>query len=399
MTLDAAAYPSAELMKCPYPFYEEGLDSAPVVKMPDREEYLVLRHASICEILRDDESFGTELPGEHGNGLDYGGVRHIGISDDPTHKPKRKLASPPFSPGRLSASEPAVRAIVDRLIDGFIEHGRVELVSEFAYPLPATVTCDLMGLPLEGEDFEFVRRWSIDIGRVSAPVGVSASGAGRAFEEMPDYIASQVRRRHEEPGEDIISEMIQRQVAQDGSFDLDLITTLTLELLAGGVITTGQMIGNAMILLLDNPEQKRIVEADRSKIVPMLEESLRVESPVQWRQRLAKIDTVIDGIDIPKGAVLTLVYGAGNRDDRQFDDPSQFRIGRKNIKRHLGFGLGVHFCVGAPLARLEGRVAFERMFDRLADIRLDPQGEVAYADSMLFRAPSELRLLFEPELT
>jgi cytochrome P450 len=388
MSEQAPRYPSTQALKCPYPFYAESRERAPVMKT-DGNEYLVFRIEDIDHVLRNDATLFSAEAGRTNNGLDYGGVHHIGVSDPPSHTANRQLLSTPFTPANQRALEPRIARIVNTLIDSFVDRGDVELVSEFAFLVPANVTCEVMGLPRDGEEFDFIRRWSTELGRAEPNV------TAEEFDRMADYIAALVRARQADPQGDIVSELIARQTARDGRFDHALNTTLTLELLAGGVITTGQMVASAMMLLLQNPEQMAYVRDDLRRIPAMLEEALRVEPPVHWRQRFAKQEVTLSGVTIPAGATLTLVYGSANRDPERFEAADAFDVRRVNARQHLAFGKGLHFCLGAPLARTEGRVAFERLFTRLTDISLDPNtNDFQAIESPLFRSPAKLNLRF-----
>jgi len=161
-------------------------------------------------------------------------------------------------------------------------------------------------------------------------------------------------------------------------------------------VTTGQMIANAMLLLLREHGTLTDPREHIGRLPALLEEALRVESPVQWRKRFALADLELGSVTIASGTEVTLVFGAANRDERVFDCPDEFRLGRPNVKRHFGFGLGAHYCLGAPLARLEGKLAFEGLFSQLRRVRLEaPEAEVRNLDSLIFRAPRSLELVFE----
>jgi cytochrome P450 len=383
----ATVFPSAELNQCPYDFYERGREASPVEQVAGSQEFRLYRHRDIAFVLQHEDLFSAYIPTAYTSaGLDYGGAVHIGADDGERHKANRNLMSRPFTPGRLKSYEPMILAHVETLIDGFIDTGKVELAWDFANPLPALVISSLMALPTNGPDFAFLQAWNAAFVRTQPT---------EEFVRMQSYMLETLRARHANPGKDILSELIERQVARDGEFDEALCTTLGVEMIAGGVITTGQLITNAMILLLRHPDQMGAVRADHRKIKDMLEEALRVETPVQWRLRYAREDVEIGGVSIPAGSLLWLLLGSGNQDDFTFDCPADFRLGRRNIKRHFGFGLGLHFCLGAPLARLEARIAFERLFTRLGDIRLDEGNDFHNVDSPVFRMPRQLRLEFD----
>jgi cytochrome P450 len=381
-------FPSVALNQCPYPFYDEGRENTPIQAVPESNEFRLFRHEDIAFVLSNEDKFTAYIPAAHtSRGLDYEGAIHVGATDGETHKTDRKLISRPFTPGRLKTYEDTIRQHADQLIDRFIDRGSVELVSEFSNPLPALVISDLMGLDTEGENFVFLQDWNT--------VFVRAEGAEEEFDRMHAYMAAQLEQRVAQPTDDILSELVQLQIERDGSYDPALTNTLAVEMIAGGVITTGELITNAMRLLTQNAEQAAAVRADHGRIVSMLEETLRVESPVQWRSRYSVEDVEIGGVLVPAGSLVTLMLASGNRDDATFACPAEFHVDRDNLKRHFGFGLGIHFCVGAPLARLEGRIAYEQLLARTADIRLvEGRNDFVNIDSPVFRVPKELHVEF-----
>jgi cytochrome P450 len=215
---------------------------------------------------------------------------------------------------------------------------------------------------------------------------------------LVEYFEQKVRDRLENPGDDIISELIRLQIEEDGAANVPYLTVIATELMVGGAGTTGLMIVNAMWLLLEHPDQLELVRSDFSLIPAMLEESLRVESVIQDRERIAAVDTELGGVAIPAGARLRLVLGSGNRDDRVFADADRFDVTRRHteLKKHFGFGYGIHFCLGAPLARMEGQVAFEQVFRRLANLRFAPgKNDFAHVASTHFRGFPQLHVAFD----
>lgn len=385
----AARFPSTELNECPYGYYETSRSDRPIEVVGDGEEVRLFRHEDIAYVFRNEDRFSAYIPGSHtSRGLDYGGAVHIGAADGEQHKADRNLLSRPFTPGRLKGYEPMIRAHVDALLGRLPDEGTFALAAELANPLPALVISSLMGLPTEGEDFAFLQDWAETFTRAS-------SSDTDAFGRMHAYMLGQLERRREEPGDDILSELIARQVERDGAFDPALTNTIAVEMIAGGVITTAQLITNAMLMLLRHPEELRRVRAEHALIPAMLEEALRYDAPVQWRQRVAKEHVEIGGVEIRPGTLVTMMLASGNRDDATFGCPADFRVGRDNIKRHFGFGLGVHFCVGAPLARLEARLAYERLLAELGDLELvEDRSDLRNIDSPVFRRPRELVLRF-----
>jgi cytochrome P450 len=204
--------------------------------------------------------------------------------------------------------------------------------------------------------------------------------------------------RFNNPREDALTELVQLQIAKDGELDLDYLVKELEVLVFAGNVTTAHMLASAMVFLCQDPDLMRRVRADHELIKPLLEETLRLEAPVQWRQRWAKEDTEIAGVPIPMGSGVIIMYNSGNRDERRWGgvDPAEFDLDRPQVsKHHLAFGYGIHRCAGATLARLEGRIALERLLTRLADIELDTErSDLSHIDSVHFRAPKKVVLRF-----
>lgn len=383
-------YPSRELNECPYPYFDRAREQDPVYQDPDNGSFLVFRHDDIQFVLRNHERFTmNQLP----DGLKYGSTRSLGHSDPPHHTETRKFLSRPLTPSRLRGYEPLVHDYSDMLIDRFVADGSVEFVEAFAYPLPTLVISRLLGLPTEGETWDVLQRFSNLLGGGDGPVG------DMTIARMHEHIRSWVQERYDAGADDVLGELVQAQVRRDGHFDAEYLVTVTSELIGGSVITTGQMIASAMMLLLQHPEQMAKVQADATLIPAAMEETLRYESPVQWHPRHANQDVDLpSGQRIPAGSHVMLVYASGNRDPHRFTEPEEFSVerSRRELKAHFGFGYGLHFCLGAPLARLEGVIAFEHLFARLANLRLSARNDFRHIDNLHFRAVRELHLEFDP---
>ena len=397
-------YPSLELAEHPYPFYELLRAESPVYKVPGRDEYLVARHVDVLHVLKHPDVFSNALARQgrkHSSGSheERGEDASTIASDPPEHKAKRALCFRGFTPGRLRDYEPRIEAIVDDLIDEFVERGEVEFVSEFANPLPILVFCALFFGDAR-EDYDRFRRWALLEGSGIRYLPAERQDAARKRGEgMKEYLAAAILDRHETPRDDVLSEVILAQVERDGELRLDYLRAEAGLLLAGGFVTTAHMIASAMLLMLRHPEQMQLVRADHSRIKRMLEEALRVESPVQWQPRVTKVDTELAGVDIPAGSLVLVLLASANRDESTFEEAADFDIARPNTSAHVAFGYGAHFCLGAPLGRLEGRIAFERLLTRLDAIRAVDEHEVTSLESTLFRGPKALRLQFEQAAT
>jgi cytochrome P450 len=390
-------YPSADLIECPFPFYEQARNERPVYKSPHRDEYLVFAHADIQTVLGSPDIFSEQMP--EGGQIMWKGESMISQTSPPKHRDARNLAYKPLTPRRLESYEPVLYRAAETLIGRFIDRGEMEFMREFALPYPTLFMCEVMGLPNEGEEFEFLLGfWG---NRVEHGDGTIHGGVdSNYFVPLLEYFERQLVARIENPTDDLLTRMLDDHVEARGEVDLPHVTLLAAELLFGGAGTTGMMMSNAMYLLLTHPEQLSRVRADHSLIPAMLEEALRVESVTQELKRVARKDVELSGVTIPAGSRVRIVLGSGNRDAALFENADEFDIERPNAKRHLAFGHGIHFCLGAPLARLEGRIAFERLFTRLGEIRLAESNDFRHIDSTHTRAFRRLKLEFdEPEVT
>jgi cytochrome P450 len=385
----SVGYPSLELCGCPFPFLDEVRREQPVAKVAGRNMYLVTRYEDVLHVTRHPELFSNDTKQAFG-------IKHVsaGKFDDERHAKWRKLNARFFTPSRMRALEPMVAALADELIDAFASRGRAEFVSEFATPLPMLVILTLLGLPRE--DVDRVIPWARFEGHA---IGfwdheTAAAEAARRQDCMA-YLRQHVETLQESSSEGLLSELIRDYEARDGSLDLaDVVGTAT-TLLFGGFVTTAHGLASMMLLLLQNPDWMEQARNNHSLIPHLFEEALRLEPPVQWQPRVARVDTEIGGVTIPAGSGILMVLAAANRDEARFECPADLDPSRKNPTNHLAFSHGPHFCLGAPLARLEGRVALERLLGRLSDIREgEPLDSVRHLESLTFRGPEELHIEF-----
>ena len=361
-------YPSLDIRANPYPVHELLRTKTPVYKVPGRNEFVISRHRDVVHVLSHPALFSSafsrhaDKPGRRADVLE---------SDPPQHKQQRALCFAGLKPGRLHAHLDHIQDIIDGLIDDFIDDGAFEFVRQFAAPLPVHVLTAVFGLP-------FDEMWQIQsetpfVGTARTYLGEQeqAHDARRSMRQY-EYLGQQLRDRYETPRDDLLTELIQLQIAGDGAVDLDYLQAEVDELFIGGLHTAVYLMTNAMRLLAEHPDQMRRLREHPELISRMLEETIRVESPVQWVPRVTTEPTVMHGTDIPAGASVLVLVAAANRDPEVFPSPERFDIDRPNVKEHMGWGHGIHFCLGAPLARHEARIAFERLLARLGDIRLTP---------------------------
>jgi cytochrome P450 len=312
--------------------------------------------------------------------------------DEPEHGRHRGLVAKAFSQKALVRWEDTlVTRIGNALIDRFAERGSVDLVKEFNFPYPTLIIAGLLGLPQD--DYAQFQKWSISLlsFTVNPERGKEASAA------LADYFRPILAARREEPRDDLISRLAGAEIDGEQLSDEEIFSFLRL-LLPAGVETTYRAFGNLMFGLLTNPEQLEALRADRSLIPQAIEEAVRWEPPLSMITRIASRDTELGGVHIPEGSSVMPVLGAANRQDERFPDPDQFDIFRES-KANIGWGHGVHVCLGMHLARLEMRVALNLLLDRLPNLRLDPGAEEAYIRGQVFRSPTALPIVFDPSVS
>jgi cytochrome P450 len=400
-SLDGAVYPSPVFVDSPYSLFSTLRREQPVFAVPGRGEYLVTRRADVLEVLGQPEIYSSDTrqfvsptwPPANSASTSRGLIQ----SDPPDHTTKRQLASRPLTPGRLRGYELKVRELADALIDRFLARGECDFVPEFTEPLPLHVMADLFGLPI-GEEYDRFLWWSRSEGFGCRYRGAAVRAeADRMAADMGAYFTAEIIARHDEPRDDILSDMVRAQIERDGEFDVRETLVVAPILFVGGAMTTTHLLGSTMLLLLRHSDQLSVVRNDFSKIPRMIEEAMRVESPVQWVARVATVDAALGGVEIPANSLLLVLLASANRDETYFGGSTEFRIERENAREQVGFSYGPHYCLGAPLARLEARVAYERILSRLANLRLaSAHAPIAYHDNLIMRGPTALHLAFEP---
>ncbi len=345
----------------------------------------VLGFDEAVQVLRDHETYSSTV---------YEGVmgevmgRTILQMDEPEHRLQRALVSPTFRSKVLERWEgDLVRRVVDELIDLFAAEGRADLVKQLTFNFPVQVIAHILGLPRS--DFPAFQRWAVEITSVAAnwERGMEAST------QLRDYFAAVLEERRAHPAEDLISDLVQVEVDGRRLEDEEIYSFLRL-LLPAGVETTYRASGSMLYGLLTTPDQFKAVREDRSLVPIAFEETIRWEPPVTVILRRAVRDTELAGVPVAEGADVGLLLGAANRDERKYRDPDRFDIFRES-RQSLGFGFGVHVCLGMHLARMETRVAVDTLFDRLPDMRLAPEpGQDLHIRGMAFRSPIALPVEF-----
>ncbi|MEU9207980.1 cytochrome P450 [Streptomyces sp. NPDC048415] len=384
----------------PYPLYEE-LRKTPVYHDADGP-YVLSKYYDIQSLLHDPRisSDARNLKVTAGDPLaDTEEETALPPSflrlDPPEHDRLRRMTNrpfgPPHSPRRVYEMHGELEDIVSGLIDGIDATERIDLVDQFSYPFPVTVICRLLGVPREDE--ARFHTWA-DIIAASLDPDPGADPNERskvshnARTELGMYLAGLIEERRKNPGDDMLSELATAQGPDGAMTTMEVLSTAALLLIAGHE-TTVNLITNGMLTLLRNPDVLKRLREDPKLSVPIVEELLRFEPPVQLvPQRSTLADIEVRGVTIPKGASLWLVLAAGNRDPDRFPHPERFDPDREDIQ-HLGFGSGIHGCFGAPLARLEAQLALSQLASRLENPRLleDPP---PYRNNAVLRGPRHL---------
>jgi cytochrome P450 len=307
--------------------------------------------------------------------------------DEPEHRMHRALVAPSFRSKVLERwEEELVALVVNQLIDGFIARGRSDLVRDITFNFPVQVIARILGLPLS--DYPTFQRWALELTSVAANFerGMAASAALR------DYFVDVMAERRATPGDDLISDLVRVEVDGERLSDEEIYSFLRL-LLPAGVETTYRASGSLLFALLHDQAQFDALSNDRSLYPQAFEEVVRWEPPVTVILRRAARDAELAGVKIEQGADIALMIGAANRDERKYTDPDRYDMFRE-MRQHVGFGFGVHVCLGMHLARMESRVAINTLFDRLGSFTLDPEAEPPHIEGMAFRSPLSLPVVF-----
>jgi pimeloyl-[acyl-carrier protein] synthase len=364
----------------PYPFYDRLRAVDPVHWSERFGCWLLTSYADVTMALRDAR-LSANRTGVFMKQLPEGMVHRLqplrdhlatwmSHSDPPDHTRLRGLVSKAFTPGMVEGMRSHVQEIVDELLDAIREKDEIDIIRDIAYPLPAAVISDMLGVPPDGR--EQFRQWAEDVmaftGGGALALPMIAERAQKSLFEMYDYFGSLIRKRRNHPENDLISALTRIEEQGDKLTEEDLLG-LCDQLLTAGHDTTRNLIGNGMLALLENEDQLQKLTKDPSLIASAVEELLRFDSPLQRQTRVAKEDFELHGHLICKGQPILSMLGAANRDPSRFEGPNRLDICRRN-NGHVAFGSGIHYCLGAPLSRLEGHIAFNSIAQRFPTIRL-----------------------------
>jgi cytochrome P450 len=362
------------------------------------------RYADIQQMLRDhkrfssddrnspaygsqQEAFSTAMPGDVEDVSDED--RPFLFMDPPDHTRLRRLVNQAFSAKAVESMRPRVRQLVDEMLDTLADKRSMDVIADLAYPLPVAVICEMLGVPKE--DQPTFSGWSgVLASSLDPDITVSSDTLqkrAQAVRESRDYFRGLVAERRKSLGDDILSGLIAAEDEGDKLSERELLSTCTLLLIAGHE-TTVNLIGNGVLQLLRHPQELAKFQADPGIAPTVVEEVLRYDPPVQFDGRMCIEDADIGGVTVERGQFVMMLLGAANRDPAHFPDPERFDVTRGD-DRHLAFGYGIHFCLGAPLARLEGQIALREVFQRFPKMRLQTDAP-RYKEQITLRGLADL---------
>ena len=396
------------VQECPYDYYRALHESEPVHYDPNTDLWMIASYELAVEALNNWKVFSSAIDMRR----DVGGpdtsesdalfekegyVVHDVLSqvDPPRHTIFRKLVDRTFTGPVVRRMEDYLERHTERLIDGFIDRGRCDFFNEFAVPLPLGVIADQLGVPQQ--DMLRLKTWS---DAFIETLGIMLSPerkleCTRLIIEYQHYFVKRIEEKKARPEDDILSGLVAARHEDGSELSAEELLALVQQLLVAGNETTRNHLAKSVLLLIENPDQQEILREDLSLVSNFVEESLRLESPVQGLFRVTAEDTKLGGYDIPKGAKIYLAYGAANRDDGKFPQADRLDVRRKNAIRHLAFSHGIHRCIGQMLARKELEIAIRAILTRMTGIALDDAWpHPAHAPSFILRGLTSLHITF-----
>ena len=400
--------------QCPFPHYAQMREEAPVHPVPGLGVHLVTKHDLVMQVLRDPQTYssmfgGAGMPLSSADREKFAEVMAAGYprvptmltADQPDHTRYRRLVARAFHPKVIAEMEPVIRQITVELIESWIDKGRIEFVKEFGVPLPVRVIAKALNVPDDRlADF---KRWSDDsiagIGtnitleqRLKAEYGVN---------EFQHYFAEQIELRRTHPQDDILTNLLNASIDDDDpevtdkrQLDMPEMLSIIQQLLVAGNETTTKSLTEMVRLLAENPEEWAALKADPSRAEKVFEETLRLSTPTQGMWRILTKDAELGGVQLTKGQRIIIVFASANRDEALYDNPDEFDPMRDHLRDNLAFGKGIHFCLGANLSRLEGKVAAEELSKRIDTITLSESNKYQYFPSFMLRGLTDLDIEF-----
>jgi pimeloyl-[acyl-carrier protein] synthase len=389
-----------EVMASPYGLYRELREADPVHWDPFMHAWIITRYADNVTVLGRFSADRT-LTAEKMEGMGLGAMnpivevmaRQMLFRDPPDHTRLRTLCAAAFTPARVAILREHIQEIADSLIDRFIAKGSADIVADLAAPMPAIVTAEMLGVPVS--DHEKLKHWSIDFAEILGNFQHQPDRVARvaaSVRDMTEYFRAAIRQQQTDPHEGLVLSLVQAEVNGIRLTEEEIIANCILTMI-GGQETATNLIGSGLLTLLRHPEQLRILQDDPSLIPSAVEELLRYESPIQHTARVAHEDFTLGDKLIRRGQSVVAVLAAGNRDPERFSNPDVLDVTRGD-KGHLAFGWAAHFCFGAPLARMEGQIAFSTLLRRLKNLALASE-DFVWRENLGLRGLSGLPVCFD----
>jgi cytochrome P450 len=396
---------------CPFAYHQQLREKAPVYRMPETGFYVISNYEDLKTVLSDPATFSNDieieqLAGEaaadlgrmfddHLAEVGWGHVQTLQRTDPPVHGRYRRLINRTLTPPMVKAMLPSLNRIADDLIDAFIDKGECDFVQAFAFPLPGLIIAEQIGL--DAAQINTFKAWSD--GMLAPAMGLlvdeaSAKKYSEVEAEAQHYLAKLFEERRANPTDDMLSALLADSTEGDEPLTMHELQNLMNQLITGGYTTTADSIANAMLLLIENPDQMELLHNDRSLLRNFAEEALRHSSSVQGLFRRTTVETELSGVTIPANSIIHTRYGSANWDESVFPEPEKFDITRENASKHLAFSRGPHFCVGQPLAIQELMIGFDRILDRLDNIQLAPGATLQRTGGLIFYSLVDLPITF-----
>jgi cytochrome P450 len=384
---------SEDLLRNPYPLYAQMRGGSPVFEAPGGDIWMIFDYEGVKRALQDHDAFSSRAAPPGGGPLDW-----LIFFDPPRHTKLRAIIQRAFTPRSIAGLEPRIRELSRGLLDETIERGEMDLAADYAVPLPMIVIAEMLGIPIE--DRERFKRWGDAILTLSDTIGGGEAAAwaarvfGAAKVEMNDYLTGLLAERRAAPKDDLLTRLAEAEVDGERLSQEEILAFFQLLLLAGTETTTN-LINNAILCLIESPDQLARLLTARELIPSAIEEVLRYRSPVQAMFRETRRDIEVHGRVIPAGKLVLPILGSANRDPQQFEGADRFDISR-DPNPHVAFGHGIHFCLGAPLSRLEGRIALTDLLERVKGFKLASDAPWEPRKAFHVHGPSRLPIRFEP---
>ena len=381
----------------PYPYYKTLLEGPPrTIDLFGQTVVIAARYADVVAVLRDHPRFSSVQrinPEIRRRGL-FRGAATMLFSDPPVHTRLRRLVSRDFTPRRIRELEPRIRAITTGLLNDVARRGAFDVMADLANALPVMVIAEILGVP--PDRYQTFKQWSdiVVAGGNTLPGQPMPEDVAAVIDEIRSYFSREIEKRRAQPGNDLISALVAAHDDNEAMTADELLAFVILLLLAGNETTTN-LIGNGMLALGRHPDQMDLLRRTPELTPRAIEEMLRYDGPVQATSRRALGDAEVGGTPVAAGAECFVLLAAANHDPAQFPDPDRFDITREP-RDHVAFGEGIHFCVGAPLARLEGAIAVGETLRRFPALRLaDPEAPLVYKGSYFLRGLDSLKMAIE----